>query len=73
MGKGGPILPAWDYVTVISLLSHVVTLETNSLNFMPAFKIQKESVAPGFLKQRVPFAISPAGEVLCSQMASGAG
>ena len=49
MGKGRPILPACDYVTVISLLSHVVTLETNSLNFMPAFKIQKESVAPGFL------------------------
>ena len=51
MGKGGPVLPAWNHVTVISLLSHVVTLETNSLkpNFMPAFKIQKECVVPGFL------------------------
>lgn len=49
MGKEGPVLPVWKYVTVVSLLSHIVILETNSLkpNFMLAFKIQKECVVPG--------------------------
>ena len=56
MGKEGPVLPVWKYVTVVSLLSHIVILETNSLkpNFMLAFKIQKECVVPGW---GVPFAI----------------